>query len=141
MTLFARWLKFNLVGVVGMVLQLTTLALLNRIFPNHYLITSAIALEITLLHNFTAHLRYTWRDRRDEVPIFTQLLRFHISNGLVSLIGNLLLMKLLVNNAHLPVILSNAIAIVCCSLANFCLSHHWTFSLQTSHPNSIKASS
>ncbi len=31
-----RWLKFNLVGAMGMVLQLATLALLNHFAPGHY---------------------------------------------------------------------------------------------------------
>jgi len=38
-----RWLRFNLVGAMGMVLQLATLAALNHLTPGHYLIASAAA--------------------------------------------------------------------------------------------------
>ena len=128
--ILVRWCKFNLVGAAGMVVQLGSLALLNQIAPGHYLAASAAALELTLLHNFVWHLHYTWRDRRNGSPLIAQCIRFHMSNGLVSLIGNLALMRILVGEAHLPVLAANAIAILCCSIANFCLSHTWAFAAQ-----------
>ncbi|HZL28065.1 MAG TPA: GtrA family protein [Acidobacteriaceae bacterium] len=127
-----RWLKFNLVGAMGMALQLATLALLNHLAPNHYLIASAAAVELAVLHNFIWHIHYTWSDRRRHSTILSQLLRFHLSNGLVSLLGNLALMRLLVHTAHLPVLVANIIAILCCSIANFALSHTWAFATNIS---------
>lgn len=124
---FLRWWRFNLVGAMGMALQLTTVAALNRLTPNHYLLASAAAVELTLIHNFLWHLRYTWRDRRDSHRTRTQLVRFHLSNGAVSMLGNLALMPVLVGAAHLPVVASNAVVIVCCSLANFGLGHNYAF--------------
>jgi putative flippase GtrA len=56
-----------------------------------------------------------------------QLLRFHLSNGMVSLGGNLLLMRLLVQEAHFPMLVSNGIAILSCSIVNFYLGDHWAF--------------
>lgn len=127
-----RWLKFNLVGAMGMVLQLATLALLNHLAPGHYLVASAAAVELAILHNFVWHIHYTWSDRRHHTPLRIQLLRFHLSNGLVSLLGNLALMRLLVHTTHLPVLVANIIAIVCCSIANFALSHTWAFATKVS---------
>jgi len=125
MNILTRWAKFNLVGVIGMAVQLSALTLLSRALPSHYLYAAAAALELTLLHNFLWHRRYTWRDRPTAWP--RQLLRFHLSNGLISLAGNLALMRLLVHTTHLPLLVSNLIAILCCSIANFSLSHKWTF--------------
>ena len=122
-----RWSKFNLVGAMGMIVQLAALALINRCIPGHYLFASAAAVEITVVHNFVWHLRYTWRDRRDGSARLTQLIRFHLSNGMVSLLGNLALMRILVAEAHIPVLASNSIAILCCSMVNFCLGDHWAF--------------
>jgi putative flippase GtrA len=85
------------------------------------------ALEITLLHNLFWHAHYTWRDRRGAHAGMGRLLRFHLSNGMVSLVGNLLLMRLLVQEVHLPVLVSNGIAILCCSLVNFYLGDQWAF--------------
>jgi putative flippase GtrA len=138
----ARWGKFNLVGAMGMEVQLGTLALINRMAPGHYMLATAAALEITLLHNFVWHLHYTWRDRfptlnaksafrmghpGDRGALAGQLLRFHLANGLVSMIGNLGLMPLLVSGAHIPVVAANAIAILCCSIVNFFLGDRWAF--------------
>lgn len=109
-------------------LQLSALALFTRWDAGHYLCASAAALELTLLHNFVWHLHYTWRDRRGDSAVLTRLVQFHLSNGLVSMIGNLALMRLLVGQAHLPVLASNSIAILCCSIINFSLGDIWVFS-------------
>jgi len=127
MTRLGRWSKFCLVGLLGSAVQLGVLAVLNHVLRGHYLLASAIALEVTLLHNFCWHLRYTWRDRRDEDRLTRRCARFHLSNGLVSLAGNLALMRVLVEVAHLPVVPANLLAILACGLANFWLGEVWVF--------------
>ncbi len=72
-------------------------------------------------------MHYTWRDRHDRSALLEQFVRFHLSNGLVSMGGNLALMPLLVQKAHIPVVAANANAILCCSLVNFCLGNNWAF--------------
>jgi putative flippase GtrA len=124
-----RFFRFNLVGLLGIVTQLTTLFIFNHAFPRHYLLTSTFAVEFTLLHNFVWHLHYTWPETSENRTreALAQLLRFHLSNGLVSLLGNLLLMRLFVRATHLPVLFANALTIACCGLANFLFAHHWVF--------------
>ncbi len=122
-----RWAKFNAVGVLGMGVQLAALGGFNRLLAGHYLVATCAALELTLLHNFWWHQRFTWRDRRSSTPRLQALWRFHVSNGLVSLCGNLLLMRVLVHGAHLPLLAANAVAIVCCSVVNFTLGTRWAF--------------
>ncbi len=127
MKILIRWSKFNLVGAMGMVVQLAALALFNRLMAGHYLYASAAAVELTLLHNFAWHMHFTWRDRCDDSAVPTQLLRFHLSNGMVSMLGNLALMRILVDVAGLPLLVANSMAILCCSLVNFCLGDQWVF--------------
>jgi len=126
-----RFLRFNLVGLIGICLQLTALAVLNHALPTHYLLTSTLAVELTILHNFAWHAHYTWPEtsRRDPLPA---LLRFHASNGLLSLLGNLALMPLFIHALNTPVLLANALSIASCGVANFLLAHIWVFS-QTTH--------
>jgi putative flippase GtrA len=130
---FLRYWKFNLVGAMGMVMQLAALALINRCVPGHYLYATAAAIELTLLHNFVWHLHFTWRDRRDRSALLSQLVRFHLANGLVSMLGNLALMRILVHEAHLPLLVANSIAILCCSVVNFCLANNWAFAANDAH--------
>lgn len=127
MNAWRHWCRFNLVGAMGMALQLAALALFNRWMAGHYLFASAAAIELTLLHNFLWHIHYTWRERRDGARRLHQLVRFHLSSGLVSMVGNLVLMRLLIHDARLPLLVSNLVAIVCCSMANFCLGNNWAF--------------
>jgi len=122
-----RWGKFNVVGAMGMALQLAALAVFDRLAAGHYLYASAAAIELTLLHNFVWHMYYTWRDRRDDSARMSQLMRFHLSNGLVSMLGNLALMRVLVQEAHMPLLAANTIAILCCSIVNFLLGDCWAF--------------
>jgi putative flippase GtrA len=127
MSTFIRWGKFNLVGAIGMAVQLTSLALFNRLTPGHYLCSTAAAIELTLVHNFVWHQHFTWPDRRAHAALLAQLFRFHVSNGLISMIGNLALMRILVQQARIPVLPSNCIAILCCSVINFMLGNTWAF--------------
>jgi putative flippase GtrA len=131
MNTLIRWGKFNVVGAMGMVVQLAALAIFNRLAPGHYLYASAAAIELTLLHNFVWHLHYTWRDRRDNSAVMAQLMRFHLSNGLVSMAGNLALMRVLVQEAHMPLLAANVVAILCCSIVNFLLGDRWSFATRT----------
>jgi len=127
MNALIRWGKFNVVGVVGMAVQLGTLALIDHLAPGHYMAATAAAIEITLLHNFVWHLNYTWRDRRCQGALRSQLIRFHLSNGLVSMVGNLAIMRILVDEAHMLLLPANIFAILGCSVANFYLGDRWAF--------------
>ena len=86
MNTLVRWGKFNLVGAMGVVVQLAALAALGRSAAGHYLLATAAAIELTLLHNFVWHLHYTWRDRREDTALPAQFLRFQLSNGMVSMV-------------------------------------------------------
>ncbi len=123
-----HFLRFNIVGAIGIAVQLGVLELLRRAGVN-YLIATVIAVEAAILHNFVWHQRYTWRDR----PVAStrgrllRLLRFHITNGVVSLLGNVLLMRWLVGGMNLPVLPANLVAIAACWLLNFILSDRVVF--------------
>jgi putative flippase GtrA len=129
MNAIVRWGKFNLVGALGVVVQLGALAVFGRLAAGHYLLATAAATELALLHNFVWHLHYTWRDRRQDSALPAQVLRFQFSNGLVSMLGNLVLMRVLVQGARLPLLVANGIAILCCSVVNFCVGNLWTFAV------------
>ena len=123
-----RWLKFNLIGIVGAVLQLWVLHLFLRAGVG-YLQATALAVEAALLHNFAWHQRYTWADRPtdDMGAVVARLVRFHLSNGMVSIIGNVLLMRWLTGGMRVPALAANVVAILACSLVNFILGDRFVF--------------
>jgi putative flippase GtrA len=124
-----RWLKFNAVGALGFLVQLAALGALVSGLRLNYLLATALAVEIAVLHNFVWHERYTWRDRtrRAVGGRLGRLLRFNLTTGGLSIGGNLLVMRLLVGRWHLNYLLANVITIAVCSLANFAASHWFVF--------------
>ena len=126
-----RWLKFNAVGVLGIGVQLAALAIFRSWFELEYLLATALAVEIAVVHNFFWHERFTWKDRPSAHPIqsLIRLLKFNVSNGAVSIVGNLISMRLLVGAMKLDYIISNCVAIIVCSLVNFLLGDRFVFDL------------
>ena len=124
-----RWLKFNAVGAAGIVVQLAVLAALNRGMGMNYLPATACAVEIAVLHNFVWHERFTWKDRSGGGirAMLLRLLRFHVGNGLISIAGNLLLMRFFVGTLHWRVLIANAVTIAACSLLNFAAGEWFVF--------------
>ena len=122
-----RFLRFNGVGVLGFALQLGVLALLLR-GGVHYLAATVLAVELAVLHNFAWHERWTWRDRpADASTRAARLWRFHASNGLISLAGNLVLMRLLVGLVGMPPVPANLLSVLLCALVNFTASDRFVF--------------
>jgi len=124
-----RWFKFNAVGGVGIVVQLAALAVLRSWLKLDYLVATGLAVEIAVIHNFLWHERFTWADRPVRRPMqsLVRLAKFNASNGAISMVGNLGLMRLLVGEVKLNYVVANLIAIVVCSLVNFLLSDRFVF--------------
>jgi len=126
---FLRWIKFNAVGGVGIVVQLAALAVFRSWLKLDYLLATGLAVEIAVIHNFLWHERFTWADRpatRCFRSLF-RLVKFNASNGAVSMVGNLGLMRLLVGEVKFNYVAANLFAIVLCSLVNFLLSDRYVF--------------
>jgi dolichol-phosphate mannosyltransferase len=121
-----RWLKFNFVGAIGIAVQLAAFTLYNGTGMN-YLVATALAVETAVLHNFVWHERFTWRG----LPAggrWRRLLKFHAGNGLISIAGNLALMRLFVGVFHIhPYVVANVMAIAVCAVGNFLVSEFVVF--------------
>jgi len=124
-----RWLKFNAVGGLGIGVQLAALATFRSLLHLDYLLATVLAVETAVLHNFLWHERFTWADHpaRHFTHSLVRLVRFNASNGLVSILGNVLLMRLLVGTLGMQYFVANLIAIAVCSLVNFLLSNCFVF--------------
>ena len=124
--LLYRWFRFSAVGAAGIVVQAATLALLLRVAGLHYLAATAIAVEASVLHNFVWHRRWTWADRR-RGNTSAMLLRFNLTTGAMSIVGNLVLMVVFVAGVGLAPFVANMVTIAICSLVNFALSDRFVF--------------
>jgi putative flippase GtrA len=124
-----RFGRFTLVGFMGAVLQLTLMFLLMSWFGALSIAATPVAVEITILHNFFWHERFTWVDRGPKGcgQFASRLWRFHAGNGLISLAGNTVLVYGLVEGFHAPALPAAVGAIVLCSLANFLVADRWVY--------------
>lgn len=114
---------------MGALLQLMLVFLLTNYFGVLSTAATLVAIEITILHNFMWHERFTWGNRgpKKSRRLALRLWRFHAGNGLVSLAGNTVLMYCLVERLKAPILPAAIGAIVLCSLANFLIADRWVF--------------
>jgi putative flippase GtrA len=126
---FRRWCKFNLVGGIGIGVQFGALFALKSVLGLNYMLATAMAVEGAVIHNFAWHQQFTWADRVESSwqRCLLRLLRFNLTSGAVSIIGNLALMKVMVGEGHMNYLLANGMAIALCSTANFLVSDGWVF--------------
>lgn len=123
-----RWMKFNAVGGIGILVQLASLGVLTALGV-HYLVATALAVETAVIHNFFWHERFTWADRArlsfgGSIIRFT---KFNLTTGAFSILGNVAFMRLLVGLAHLPYLAANLATIATCSVINFVVSDRVVF--------------
>ena len=130
-----RWLIFGAVGAIGLLVQLACLWALRDLFGVHYLVAAMLAIELATLHNFAWHVRWTWSDRPG-VPgdLLRRLVRFNLTNGAISIAGNLVLMLALVEMAGMPYLIANLAAVAVCACANFVASDVVVFTAGSSGP-------
>jgi len=125
----ARFGKFSLLGILGAALQVALFDVLIRF--SHLPATAAapIAVELVVLNNFFCHERFTWGDRglggiRQRA---VRLCRFQVTNGLLSVLGNMLLIHYLVQELKAPPLPSAVAAIAVCAPVNFLLADRWVY--------------
>lgn len=126
-----RWLAFSSVGALGFAVQFCSLLLLAGWLEINYLIATAIAVEIAILHNFLWHQRWTWSDRAasGSPQIADRLLRFNAGTGITSIGGNLLLMWVFVSWFGVHYAIANIMAVASLSIVNFLFCDRLVFRL------------
>jgi putative flippase GtrA len=131
----ARWLVFNTVGAMGLLVQLACLWTLRNALGLHYLVAAFLAIELAILHNFCWHLRWTWADRpATPADLVRRLALFNLTNGAISIAGNLALMATLVELAKVHYLVAHLLSVGVCSWANFVVSDIVVFGVGSTAP-------
>lgn len=123
-----RFVKFCLAGGSGVLINLGLLALLTEVIGVFYVLSAAIAIEASILNNFTWNELWTFRDRRTSTSsaVGVRLAKFN-SISLVGLgiqIGLLLLFTEVVGFYY---IVSAMIGIITATAFNFVFNKWWTW--------------
>lgn len=130
MSTVRRWLVFNVVGALGILVQLVVLRMLVGLAGLHYLPATALGVSAAVLHNFLWHRAWTWRDR-EAGGWLRPFVTFVAANGIVSFAGNLAVMTVLVGGLGMAAVPANLIAIATCGVVNFALSDRIVFYRRT----------
>jgi putative flippase GtrA len=119
---------FATVGAAGFVLQLATVFVLTWSAGWPAAVATALAVEAAVLHNFFWHQRWTWRDRTAvDGALWQRLLRFHLTTGITSIGGNVLIVLAVHRGLGLDAVIANGIAVATMSLANYLIADRYVF--------------
>jgi dolichol-phosphate mannosyltransferase len=122
-----RLVKFGIVGVTGIGVNMGSLYLLTELGRIPYFVGSLLAIELSILSNFWMNLLWTWRDRSDVSTTWTKLWRYHVGAGMTAFFGNYLILIGLTEWFGVNYLISNLIGIGVGTISNYVINDVWTF--------------
>ena len=128
---FERFLKFAMVGAFGMVVDLTVLNVLHKLFGLHLLVANSFSFTAAVLSNFTWNRLWTFPESRER-PLGRQLGQFAIVNVVGLAINNAVLwavFHLITGFVHDPwdYNLAKVTAIGIVLFWNYFVNRKWTY--------------
>jgi dolichol-phosphate mannosyltransferase len=130
----SRLLKFGIVGLSGVIINMGILYVLSTFVGLPYFISSIIAIECSILTNFVFNLLWTWGDRKNEESIWTKFLRYHIGVAGTAFLCNYLILIGLTEWLGIQYLISNLVGIGVGTIANYLISDRWTFKKSPGSP-------
>ena len=124
-----RFIRFGLVGMSGVLVNMGMLWFLKAICGFPLLVASAIAIALSILNNFIWNDLWTWKDRRRPgcKPAFIRFVKFCLVSSLATYVVNFAILWSLTHFLFMNYLVANMIGIAAGSLVNFFLNHFWTF--------------
>lgn len=129
-----RFLKFCLVGISGVGVNMFFLWFFTEVVRIFYLFASPLAIELSILNNFILNDFWTWRDRGGpgKLNYFKRMVQYHISVSVSAIIANIFLLWFLTEIFNLYYLFSNLFGIAAGTLLNYFINDRWTFKKQRS---------
>jgi dolichol-phosphate mannosyltransferase len=122
-----RLIKFGIVGASGVLVNVGCLYVLTEYTRVPYFVGSVIAIELSIISNFTINLLWTWRDRSEEGTLWRKIVRYHIGAGVTAFLGNYLILVALTELFGVHYMISNLIGIAVGTFSNYLINDLWTF--------------
>ena len=123
-----RLTSFGIVGISGIIVNMSVLWLLTHYANLYYAFASPIAIELSIINNFIWNDRFTWHGRRSarNLSIWGGLFRFNIVSWIAGSINWILLIAF-TEVAGIYYLWANLLAIAIAAAINFVLNEKWTF--------------
>ena len=123
-----RFFRFNGFGALGIGVQLSPVAALTAWLHVNVAAATGLGVAAAVVHNFIWHRRWTWADRRGEGRhVLLTFCSFALSNGAVSLVGNVAIVSILVRWTGFDGVAANVVAIAACGVVNYWLGDRVVF--------------
>lgn len=130
-----RWVRFNLVGVAGFIVQMLTLGAITRWAGMEMHTAVPVAVLVAVSHNFLWHEHITWPGQL-RAGRMRRWVSFNLSTGVISVMANVILTTLVVAATGAPLLAANAAAVVIASVVNFHVTDRYVFTRDT--PNLMR---
>jgi dolichol-phosphate mannosyltransferase len=120
-----RFLKFCFVGLSGVAVNEGLLWLFTDVIGIFFLLSSLIAIEISILTNFSFNEIWTFRDMRGGRKVYTRMAMYNLvaAGGMII---NLLILYVLVNTG-MYYLVANLFGIAGAVLWNYFVNYKWTW--------------
>ncbi|MBD3166086.1 hypothetical protein GF324_05790 [bacterium] len=129
-----RFSKFGIVGALGVVVNLLFYTLFKEAFEIEDFLSRALAIELSILHNFSWSMLWVWGDRGQGWTIVPRrLLKYHattlFSSFGVTLAVGWAVLQGLPEDTFLSSYISHLAGIAAGMLTNFLLANFWVFKI------------
>ena len=134
-----RIIKFMLVGISGIVVNLGLLWLLTEVFGIYYMYSAAFSIETSIISNFMLNDIWTFRDRRLRTsdPYFKRLIKYNFV-AMGGLLINLIILYTLKEFLGIHYLIADLVGIFVAFVWNFILSTLWTWKVLPKNSQRIK---
>jgi len=123
-----RILKFCIVGSSGAVVNMFFLWFFTDIFNLYYLLSSLLAIEISIINNFAWNYLWTWTDRKEQhlKGILIHFFKYHLTM-IFAAMGNFILLIFFKEILGIHYLIANLLGMICVSVINYIVIDRWAF--------------
>ena len=122
-----RMLRFGLVGLSGVVVNQGLLMLLHGTFAAPLLLSSIVAIEVSILTNFVLNHTWTWRLPLREPGLIRRTVQYHAAAVMAAFAGNVMVLMSAVELFGVDYRIANLVGIAVGTVINFTAGEVWIF--------------
>lgn len=125
-----RMLRFGMVGLSGVLVNQGLLMLLHGTFGAPLLLSSIIAIEVSILTNFLLNHTWTWRLPLREPGLIRRAVQYHAAAVMAAFAGNVMVLMGAVELFGVDYRIANLVGIAVGTVINFTAGEVWIFRLR-----------
>ena len=121
------FIRYCLVGGIGVIVNLSTYLFLNRYFQIPLEVASLIAIETSIVSNFLLNNYWTFKHRVKKLSMYRRLINFHIAAGISGILFYYLFFLFLTTVLEVNDVLSIMVATITGTISNYTINSLWTW--------------